>query len=498
MNKRRDRKLWVAVISVLVGLALALPLGAPARADDERRLGHQKTAWERPEFARHKQAAMRFGDEYRAFLGRYKTEREVVGAFTAMAKKRGFKNLLADKRPTLRAGSKVYASKHGKILALVVVGEQPVSEGVHVVASHIDAVRVDLKQKPLYADGNAAWLETQYYGGIKSYQWLSQPLELRGVVVKKNGAIVNIAIGDDPSEPVLVIPDVATHVSYRVDQQEGEQLPGEKLDPILSSTPLVNSGTTGGARRGDRRAGDRFAAEAERLLAEIYGVSLDDLVAAELELVPAVAPRDVGIDRALIGGYGHDDRACSYAAVRALLEAGKPRHTAIVMLVDREEVGSHGNTGAQSNFARQIVAELIEATGGTSTSVAVDRALSASMVFSGDVIGGVNAQYPEIYDARNAAFLGAGVVWDRTAIHGEVMAYVRTLFDQEGITHQPAMWTKVSNYFVGGTVLPYFTRHGMSGLDVSIPLLSMHAPFEVISKADLYEAYRGYRAFLRD
>lgn len=489
MNSKQIPVVSVSRLGVTV-LAMACALPGLARADGDRPVGHQKTAWERPEFAKHVRPAMKFGDDYRKFLGRYKTEREVVAAFSAMAKKRGFKNLLADKRPTIKTGVKLYAGRHGKILALVVVGKQPVANGVHVVASHIDAVRIDLKQKPLYADGNATWLETQYYGGIKGYQWLSQPLELRGTVVKRDGTVVTIAIGDEPSEPVLVIPDIATHVAYRVDRKEGEQVPGEKLDPMLTSTPLAGGG---------KRAGkDRFSAQAERLLSELYGVSLSDLAAAELELVPAVAPRDVGIDRALIGGYAQDDRACSYAAVRALFDARTPEHTAVVMLVDREEAGSHGNTGAQSNFVRQIVAELIEGTGGTSTEVAVDRALAASMVFSGDVTGAVNAQYPEIYDARNAAYLGAGVVWDRSALHSEVMAYVRTLFDRAGVTHQPAMWTKASRYSAASTVLPFFTRHGMSGLDVSIPLLSMHAPFEVISKADLYEAYRGYRAFLSD
>ena len=473
--------------ALVLVLASAL-IASPEALAEETRMGHQKTAWQSQEFAQHAGKAMTFGNAYRRFLGRHKTEREVVGAALDMAKKRGHRDLLAKKPPKVRKGSKLYAQRHGKALALIVVGEKPISEGVHVVAAHIDSVRIDLKQKPLYADGNAAWLQTQYYGGIKGYNWLSMPLELRGVVIRKDGTAVEIAIGDSPDEPVLVIPDVATHVAYRVDRKEGEEVPGERLDPILSSTPAKNA-----------PAGrDPFAAQAEKLLQEQYKVQLADLAAAELELVPAGVPRDVGIDRALIGGYGHDDRACSYAAVRALLDIGAPQHTAIVMLVDREETGSHGNTGAQSNFIRQIVAELIEGTGGTSTEVAVDRALAASMVMSADVTGAVNAQYPEIYDPKNAAFLGAGVVWDRSALHAEVMSYVRTLFDQKGIAHQPAMWAKASRYSSGGTVLPYFTKHGMNGLDVSIPVLSMHAPFEVLSKADLYEGYRAYRAFLAD
>jgi aspartyl aminopeptidase len=308
------------------------------------------------------------------------------------------------------------------------------------------------------------------------------------VVVKKNGQVVPVSIGDDPDEPVLVIPDVAIHVSSHVDGTEGEDVAAESLDALLSTTPAARP-----------PAGkDPFAAEAERLLAANHDIRVDDLAAAELELVPAVAPRDVGIDRALIGGYGQDDRACSYAALRALLDLGTPTHTAIVMLVDKEEVGSAGNTGAQSSFLRRVVAELIEGTGGTSTELAVDRALSASMVISADVTGAVNAQYRSLYEPKNNAFLGAGVVWNRSAVHAEVMGHIRALFDKAGIAHQPASWIKSQGSSSGSTVLPFFTRHGMNGLDVSIPLLSMHAPFELVSKADLYEGYRAYKAFLAD
>lgn len=472
---------------MLLGACAMLATPLVSQADDSR-LGHKPTAWEHAGSAKQKRAVMSFGDSYRAFISRYKTEREVVSAAKEMARKRGFRDLLANKRPALRPGTKVYAESHGKLLALVVVGKRPLSQGVHIVAAHADAVRIDLKQNPLYADGNAAWLQTQYYGGIKSYQWLSLPLELRGVVAKKDGTILPISIGDDPKDPVLIIPDIAVHISHRVDAKEGEQVPGEALDPILSSTPMASppAGT------------DPFAAEAERLLKTRYGVDVHDLLAAELELVPAATPRDVGIDRALIGGYGQDDRACSYAALRALLDVSAPQHTAIVMLVDREETGSNGNTGAKSNFVRRLVAELVEGMSGTSTQIVIDRIMAASMVMSADVTGAAHAQYAGLYDAKNAAFLGSGVVWDRSAVHAEVMSYVRTLFDQKGIKHQPAMWVKGQKYSSGGTVLPFFTRHGMNGLDVSIPLLSMHSPYEVISKADLYEAYRGYRAFLAD
>lgn len=475
----------IAQSRILAVAACVLALCVPAHADPP--LGHKPTVWTSKEFAAHKDAAMRFGDAYRGFLGRHKTEREVVAAALAMARKQGYRDLFAARRPRLTRGAKLYAHSQGKLLALVVVGQRPIEEGIRLVAAHIDSVRIDLKPNPLYADGNAAWLETHYYGGIKPYQWLSQPLELRGVVVKKNGQVVPVSIGDDPDEPVLVIPDVAVHVSSHIDKSEGEDVPAELLDPILATTPAARPAA----------GQDPFAAEAARLLAG-YDIHIDDLATAELSLVPAAAPRDVGIDRALIGGYGQDDRACSYASVRAILDLGAPTHTAIVMLVDKEEIGSMGNTGADSSFLRRVVAELIDGAGGAATELAVDRALSASMVISADVVGAVNAQYPSLYEPKNNAFLGAGVVWDRRGVHAEVMGHIRALFDKAGVAHQPATWIKSQGHASGSTVLPFFTRHGMNGLDVSIPLLSMHAPFELVSKADLYEGYRAYKAFLAD
>ena len=492
------RSAAVAMLAVVVVVLLALPAGVSAqpaqgarrdrrldRRHDQQELGHRKTAWQRKGFDRKRAFAL--ADDYKTFLTRHKTEREVVGAALALAKKRGFADLLADKRPRVAPGARLYAGVHGKLLALIVVGKRPMAEGVHVVATHIDAVRLDLKQKPVYADGNLALLQTHYYGGIKKYQWLSMPLELRGVVVKKDGTAVEVAIGDQPSEPVLVIPDLAIHMSSgEADAIEGEQVPGESLDPVVSSTPGAG---------GD----DPFAAEAARLIERELKIGIGDLASAELELVPAAPARDVGLDRAIIGGYGQDDRACSYAALRAILEVATPDHTAIVMLTDKEEVGSTGNTGAQSTFMRRVAAELIEGTGKTSSETAVERMLTASMVWSADVSGAVNPLYPVVYEAQNEAFTGSGVVWDYTGIHAEVMGYTRRLLDRAGVAHQAAGWGKsTGSKTEDGTVLAFFTRLGMNGLNVSIPLLSMHAPYELVSKADLYEGYRAYKAFLAD
>ncbi len=469
--------------------ALALSFAYTAHAETPRRIGHKNTVWRAKGFAKHRAAAMKLGGDYRRFITLNRTEREVVTTVMRMAKKRGYRDLLSGKLRNLKPGAKVHAVVHGKLAALVVVGTKPLAQGVHVVASHIDAVRIDLKQNAVYADGNLAMFETHYYGGIKKYQWLSTPLALHGVVVKKGGKRVNIAIGSNPKDPVFVIPDIAAHKSRKVNKTEGEQLPGEKLDPVIASTP----------GRATKKYTDRFAAAAAALLKRKYKIDASDLVSAELELIPATLPRDVGLDRAIVGGYGQDDRACSYAALRAIFDTPRPKHTAIVVLADKEEIGSTGNTGARSNFIRRVVAELIEATGGTSTQVIVDRVLSKSIVFSADVTGGVNPHYKKLYDKRNSAFMGSGVVWDQSAVHAGLMAYVRGLFNRNGITHQAANWGKsTGSKGERGTVLPFFTQHGMSGLNVAIPLLSMHAPFELVSKADLYEGFRAYRAFLRD
>jgi len=488
-------RLPLAAGAVLALLAITTPADAqPAqgpgrdkrldRRHDQQEIGHRKTAWQRKGFDRKRAFAL--GDDYKAFLTRNKTEREVAGAALAMAKKKGFSDLLADKRPRVAPGAKLFAQVHGKLLALIVVGKRPLADGVHVVATHIDSVRIDLKQNPVYADANLGLLQTHYYGGIKKYQWLSEPLELRGVVVRKDGSAVEVAIGDQPSEPVLVIPDEAIHMSSVVDKEEGEEVPGEALDPVVSSTP---------GNGGD----DPFAAEAARVIERELKIGVGDLAAAELELVPAAPARDVGLDRALVGGYGQDDRACSYAALRAVLEVGTPDHTAIVMLTDKEEVGSTGNTGAQSTFVRRVAAELIEGSGKTSSETAVEKLLSSSMVWSADVSGAIDPLYPAVYEAQNEAFIGSGVIWDYTAVHAEVMGYVRRLLDRHGIAHQAAGWGKsTESKTEDGTVLAFFTRLGMNGLNVGIPLLSMHAPYELVSKADLYEGYRAYKAFLED
>ncbi len=464
-----------------------------ANAEQSAPVGHKASAWQEGGAAKQRQV-QKMGDAYRRFIDTYRTEREVVGAALSKASKRGFVNLFtAHGKRKAKPGAKFVASQHSKIAAFVVVGKKPLREGLHVVAAHVDSVRIDLKQTPVYADGNTALLETHYYGGIKAYQWLSQPLQLRGVVVRKDGKVIEVAIGDDPKDPVFVIPDVAVHMSNYVDRQEGEELPGESLDPIVSSTPSKRvAGKTGSK-------GDPYAEEATRLIESELGIAIADLASAELQLVPAAAARDVGLDRALVGGYGQDDRACTFAALEALWSVKSPEHTSIVVLVDKEEVGSAGNSGAKSNFLRRVVAELLESQGETSTAAAMSEVFAASMVFSADTSGAVNPHYTTLYDRKNASFLGAGVIWDQSGVHAEVLAYVGKLFDKSKVSHQPSNWGKTrGSKGDEGTVLNFFTRLGMDGLDVSIPLLSMHSMFELVYTVDVYEAHRAYLAFLND
>ncbi len=470
--------------NALLLLVIAGFVASPAHADDAKPVGHKRSAWSVGKV--HRRAAMQMGRGYSEFLSRNRTEREVVAAALKEAKSRGFSDLLSgSKKYSVKPGAKLFAQQHGKIAAFTVVGKKPLSEGLHVVAAHVDSVRIDLKQTPLYADGNMAMLETHYYGGIKRYQWLSQPLQLRGIVIRKDGKRVNVAIGDEPGEPVLVIPDIAVHMSRYVDRMEGEELPGESLDPIVASTP--------------GKGKDPYAAEAARLIEKQLGIQIADLASSELSLVPAAEVRDVGLDRGIVGGYGQDDRACAYAALQALWDIRQPEHTSIVVLVDKEEVGSSGNTGARSNFLSRVVAELLEQQGEVASAAALARVFASSVVFSSDTSGAVNPHYPSLYDGKNASFLGSGVIWDQSGVHAELLAYVRGLFDKANVRHQPSTWGKTrGSKGDEGTVLNFFTRLGMQGIDVSLPLLSMHSMFELVSKVDLYEGYRGYRAFLND
>ncbi|HEV8321722.1 MAG TPA: aminopeptidase [Myxococcota bacterium] len=464
---------------------LALGMAADAGAG-EPKLGTKPTIWEAKGGPADDKTIFAFGDAYRDFLSANKTEREVVATATAMAEKAGFKRLDPAAPPAkLAPGAKLYYSVEGKILALVVVGKRPIEEGFRVVGAHIDAVRLDLKQRPLFEDGNIALLETHYYGGIKPYHWLSMPLALHGVVIKRDGTRVDVRLGDDLADPVLVIPDLLAHLSGLADDREGEEIPKEKLDVMVASRPDPK----GGGVRGTVLT----------WLKTKYGVAEDDLESAELEVVPASPARDVGIDRAAVGGYGQDDRACSYATLRATLEMGTPDHTAIALLVDKEEIGSTGVTGMDSVFLPTVASTLLRAAlGDKATDHVLRTTFTRSMALSADVTLAADPLYPDLYDAKNVAYFGAGPSFE-SASHSELAAHLRDLLLKARVTFQTGEFGKVvSSKSDAGTILPFITRTGVPGMNLSIPLLSMHAPFEIVSKADLYHGYLAYKAFLED
>lgn len=470
-----------------LGLSLGMGLWGSADADEARKLGTKKTAWEAPETSRDE--VMRFGDDYIAFLSANKTERAFVAASVALAEHHGFRAWPDGARKKTKPGERYYLQRHGKILALIVVGSRPIAEGVRIIGAHIDAVRIDLKQNPLYEDGNLALLETHYYGGIKKYQWLSLPLALHGVVIAKDGRRVDVKIGDDPKDPVLVIPDVLIHLHGHTKSIAGENVRGEALDPIVGSIPDATA------------ASARFKGAIKRLLREKYGIEELDFRTAELSLVPAHRARSVGLDGGLVGGYGQDDRACGYVALRAALAVGKPAYTAVTLLVDKEEIGSTGNTGAQSNFLQTVVGALLEAEvgPGPATEQRLRELFQRSKALSTDVTSAVNPHYAKLWDKKNANFLGSGPTWDQSGVHSEFMLFVRRLLERNKIPYQTGDFSRVfGGRHEGGTILPFLTRLGLDAMNFSIPLMSMHAPFELTSKVDLYWSRAAYTAFLTD
>ncbi|MBI3074070.1 MAG: aminopeptidase [Deltaproteobacteria bacterium] len=471
----------------VVGIGVVLALAGVAGAEQQGKLGSKKTAWDAPETPR--DAVMKFGDDYIDFISANKTERAFIAASVALAEHHGFRAFPGAPRGKTKPGDRFYVQRHGKILALIVIGSRRLLDGVRIVGAHIDAVRIDLKQNPLYEDGNLALLETHYYGGIKKYQWLSLPLALHGVVLTKDGRRVDVKIGDDPKDPVLVIPDILKHLHDHAKSIAGENVRGEALDPIVGSIP------DGAAKSA------RFKGTVQRLLRDKYGIEERDFRTAELSLVPAYRARSVGLDGGLVGGYGQDDRACGYVALRAALAVAKPVHTAVTLLVDKEGIGSSGNTGTQSNFLQGVVGALLEAElgPGRATEQRLRDLFQKSKALSTDVTSAVQPHYAKLWDKKNANYLGSGPTWDQSGVHSEFMLFVRQLLERNKIPYQTGDFARVfGGRHEGGTILPFLTRLGLDAMNFSIPLISMHAPFELTSKVDLYWSYRAYAAFLSE
>ena len=449
--------------------------------------------------------------EYIDFISDSKTERECVDRIVEAAEEAGFKELdtLIKSGTKVKSGDKIYSVWMNKSVALFKIGKRPISEGMNILGAHIDSPRLDLKQNPLYEDGGFAYLDTHYYGGVKKYQWVTIPLALHGVIVKKDGTTVIVNIGEDEDDPVFFVSDLLIHLAEAQLEKKGNKVvEGEALDIIVGNKPLIIKGrgtSDKTAGKDDKKDKEKVKNNILDILKSTYGVEEDDFVSAELEVVPAGRAREAGIDRSMILGYGHDDRVCAYPSLRAILKAGNLEKTACCILVDKEEIGSVGATGMRSHFFENMVAEIMELAGDYSE-LKLRRALAASCMLSSDVSAGFDPAYASVFEKKNSCFLGNGVVFNKyTGSRGksgsndanaEYIAYLRDILDKDKVIYQTAELGKV-DAGGGGTIAYILALYGMNVIDSGVAVLNMHAPWECISKADLYEAYRCYVSFLK-
>ncbi len=437
---------------------------------------------------------------YKNFLSEAKTERECAVLAVKMAKEKGYRSLeeLQREGQTLKAGDKVYAVHKKKLVILYHIGKKPLEEGMNILGAHIDSPRLDLKQNPLYEDGEMALLETHYYGGIKKYQWAAIPLALHGVVVKKDGSVIELAIGEKPGDPVLGISDLLIHLSSeQLQKKAAVVVEGENLNIIVGSRPAEDS-------EDDKEKKEKIRSALLKLLEENYGIEEEDFLSAELEAVPAGPARDFGLDRSMVMGYGQDDRICAFTSLLAQLEAEDPLYTSVCLLTDKEEIGSVGATGMQSRYFENSTAEVMQLMGGYSD-LALRRCLQRSHMLSSDVSAAFDPNYASAFEKKNTAYLGKGMVFNKyTGSRGksgsndacaEYIGELRRILDDAGVCWQTAEVGKVDQGG-GGTIAWIVANYGMDVIDSGVALLNMHSPWEVSSKADIYETYKGYKAFL--
>ena len=449
----------------------------------------------------------RLATDYRAFISQNKTERLCCRSAVQLAEAAGYVNL-ADAIAAGRkvaAGDKVYAMNHGKSLLLANIGEEPLEHGFNILGAHIDSPRLDLKQNPVFEDGDLAYLDTHYYGGLKPYLWVATPLALVGVIVKKDGTVVDVNVGDKPGDPVFTISDLLIHLSAdQMAKTAKDVVDAEDLNVIVGGRPVM----LGKAPEGEDGTADEPKEPVKQLLLDIlretYGVEEEDFLSAEIEVVPAGPARDMGLDRSMILGYGHDDRVCAYPSMLAQINVANVERTSITLIVDKEEIGSVGATGMTSRFFENTVAEIM-ALAGEDSPLALRRALARSRMLSSDVSAGFDPGYASKFETKNAAFMGRGLCFNKyTGSRGkggsndadaEYMALIRDIMDKAGVDFQTCELGRV-NAGGGGTIAYIMAKYGMNVIDSGVAVLSMHALWEVANKADIYEAYRGYKAFL--
>ncbi len=460
----------------------------------------RKNAWKKYS-KEQKEEVFAFAEAYKDFISRCKTERECVAELTIRAKEAGFEDLneVTASGRQIKTGDKLYVENMGKTLALFVIGRQPLEKGMNILGAHIDSPRLDLKQVPLYEDTELAMLDTHYYGGVKKYQWVALPLALHGVVVKKDGSKININIGEQEDDPVFGISDLLVHLaSEQLDKKAAKVIEGENLDVLVGSIPFDS-------KEEKDKAKEAVKTNVLNILKEQYNIEEEDFLSAEIEVVPAGKARDYGLDRSMVMGYGHDDRVCAYPSFAAILEAGACEKTSACLLVDKEEIGV-GATGMQSKFFSYAVAELFEAMGGYSQ-VSFNRCMTNCKVLSSDVSAAYDPLYASVMEKRNCAYFGNGLVFNKyTGSRGksgsndanpEYMALLRRIMEDNGVSFQTSELGKVDQGG-GGTIAYILANYNMSVIDSGVAVLNMHAPWEIISKADLYEAKLGYTVFLRE
>ncbi|MEG0854978.1 MAG: aminopeptidase [Terrisporobacter sp.] len=435
---------------------------------------------------------MGYSKEYLDFLNKGKTERLCAREVIKLAKEQGFISFEEASKNNIKCGDKIFAENRDKGVALFVIGEKDIEQGMKIIASHIDSPRLDLKQNPLYEDSNMAYFKTHYYGGIRKYQWVTIPLALYGVVFLHDGTKVDISIGDEENDPVFCINDLLPHLSADQNQKKlAEGIAGEDLNVLIGSIPCED----------EEEQSVKY--NLLKLLNEKYNLTEEDFLSAELEIVPAGKARDLGLDKSMVMAYGQDDRVCAFAAVKAIFEIEKPEYTVVTLCVDKEETGSYGNTGMHSRFFENTVAELINLQVDYSD-LKIKRALANSKVLSGDVNVAYDPNFASVYEKNNSAYAGKGVVLMKYSgsrgksstsdANAEFVSEVRRIFNQENVVWQTGELGKVDQGG-GGTVAYILANYGAEVIDCGVGVLSMHAPYEVVSKADIFEMYRGYKAF---
>lgn len=439
---------------------------------------------------------MDFADGYKEFISKSKTEREAADNTVELLRENGFISI--DECTELNQGDKVYIVNKDKAIAIVIIGKNKITDGCQILASHIDSPRLDLKAQPVFEDNDAllALFNTHYYGGIKKYQWVSTPLAIHGKIVKENGEAIDVSIGEKSDEPVFAVSDLLPHLSKKKqsDRKMKDVIKGEELNVIIGGKPID-----------DEDVEEKVKINVLKILNDKYGIKEEDLTSAEIEIVPAGQARDLGFDRSMIGGYGHDDRICAYSSLIAGLDIETPSRTSMILMYDKEEIGSEGNTGANSRFTESVFQQILAKSLGNYSMEDYRIMLENSKGISGDVNPGVNPSFKSVHDLKNAGkmskgivitkYTGAGGKYSANDAHAEYVAYIRKIFNENDVCWQTAELGKVDEGG-GGTVAKFLANLNLDIVDAGPPLLGMHSPFEIVSKVDLYQTYKAYKAFL--